>query len=63
MGVRTTADEKLDSASEHIKAAAQDLSSVVLDECWGFDDYRAGYTAEIHSALNTLILLKAKLHR
>jgi replicative superfamily II helicase len=63
MGVVTTADEKLNSASEHIKAAAQDLSVIVLDECWGCEDYRADYTTEIHSALNTLIMLKAKLNR
>ena len=63
MSVTTTADERLNSASEHIKAAALDLSAIVLDECWGYDDYRVDYTAEIHSALNTLIMLKAKLHR
>lgn len=63
MGVRTTADEKLDRASEYIKAAATDLSALVIDECWGCDDYKPDYEATIREALNTLIELKGKLDR
>jgi hypothetical protein len=63
MGVVTTADQKLDSASEHIKAAAMDLSAIAIDECWGCDDYKLDYQIAIRETLNNLIMLKAKLGR
>ena len=63
MSVTTTADERLDSASEHLKAAGLDLAAVVIDECWGYDDYRLDYQIAIREALNTVIELRGKLHR
>ena len=39
MGVITTADEKLESAKEHINAAIEDLSEIVVNRCWGHDEY------------------------
>ena len=59
----TTADERLNSASEHLKAAGMDLAAVVIDECWGYDDYGLDYQIAIRQALNAVIELRGKLHR
>jgi hypothetical protein len=61
MGVVTTADERLDSAKEHLKAAGMDLAAIVIDECWGYDDYKLDYQIAMRDALNTVIQLKGKL--
>lgn len=37
MGYRSTADENLDSAVEHIKEAIKQLSTIVIDEVNGHD--------------------------
>jgi hypothetical protein len=63
MSVVTTADERLSSAQEHIVAAIGDLTDVVVNECWGHDDYRPDYTVGIREVLCRLIELKSKLHR
>jgi hypothetical protein len=63
MSVRTTADERLDSAYTHIKDAVKDLSSVIIDECWGYDDYREDYKNMLHEVMQELILLKKRLNR
>jgi replicative superfamily II helicase len=63
MSVRTTADEKLDSASDHIKYAIRDLSTIVIDECWGHDEYSNEYTDVINEVLHQLLALKKKLNR
>ncbi len=63
MGVRTAADERLDSAHQHIKEAIRDLSSIVIEECWGHDEFREDYTETIHEVMQELISLKKKLNR
>lgn len=63
MGVYTTADERLDSAASHIKDAIKDLSTIVIDECWGFDEYNSSYKDEIYDAMQKLIALKKQLGR
>jgi hypothetical protein len=61
MGVTTTADERLESAKDHLRAAGIDLAAIVIDECWGYDDYSPDYKIAIRQALNTVMELKGKL--
>jgi hypothetical protein len=61
MGVTTTADERLESAQDHLRAAGIDLAAIVIDECWGYDDYSPDYKIAIRQALNTIMELKGKL--
>jgi len=63
MSVRTAADERLDSAHQHIKEAIRDLSAIVIEECWGYDEYKEEYTEKIHEVLQELMTLKKKLNR
>lgn len=54
MGVRTTAEEKLDGIKENIRNAAKDLHFVLVDGCHGSDEIRPEYRwtlVESHHAL------------
>lgn len=61
MSVATEADERLSRAQEHLREAGVDLAVIVVDECWGYDDYSLDYKTTIRQALNTIIELKGKL--
>jgi hypothetical protein len=63
MGVRTTADEKLDAADEHMRQAVMALSEIVVDECYGHDEYNAEFSATINQTMFSLIELRRKLDR
>jgi hypothetical protein len=54
MGVRTTADEKRDSACEHVEAAIKDLSEILIDKCWGHDCYTREYYEGLERAFKRL---------
>jgi len=59
--VRTTADEKLDEAIDHVKRAAMALADITIHECFGSDDLPKTLLAEIRSAQNDLINIRAQL--
>lgn len=61
MGIRTAADEKLESAKNHIKEAISDLQEIVISECWGHDSYNEDYEYEIEKSFHELIRLKKNL--
>lgn len=63
MSVRTEADEKLDSANEHIKEAAKDLFDVLVGECWGHDSYRDEYREQLQEVFQALIAMRKKMDR
>ena len=59
----TTADEKIDSAEQSVKDAAEALSEVLIKECWGSDEYSDERTLELRLCLNDLLLIKSRLRR
>jgi len=61
--MHTEADEKLDSAAEHLKAAYKDISEVVVDKCWGTDEYTSEYLETTEEVMITLLSLQRKLGR
>jgi len=63
MGVTTTADEQLDEAVKSINIAIKHLSSIVIDECWGYDDWNEEYTKKIHKSFKRLIKIRKELNR
>lgn len=48
MGVRTTADEALEKAQEHLRATYDHLHRIVIERCWGHDEYNDEYKAKIN---------------
>lgn len=54
MPVRTTADERIDSAKDHIDEAIKDLSEVLFGKCWGCDDYTKEHTRKLGKLFDDL---------
>lgn len=63
MGVRTTADEHLDSAGESVKQAIKDINAVLFEECWGHDEYRDDYRDTLYEVYHKLVDIKRRLNR
>ena len=63
MGVRTTADEKLDEARDSADQALKALNEIVVGECWGHDEWNDEFTQQIHEAHSMLIQIRGKLSR
>lgn len=61
MSVITTADEKLKLAREHIDGAIQNLSSICIDRCHGWDEYKPLCRKDMHEALYCLIKMRDNL--
>lgn len=63
MGVDTQADVHLDQAAANIQNAIKNLSALVVDRCWGHDEYNAEYLKTIREVYSSLIELNDKLGR
>ena len=61
MGVITTADENLEKARENIRLAIQYLSSVLVEECWGHDEYSDEFLETLEGSFDQLRRIRKKL--
>lgn len=43
MGVQTTADNHIDEVRKNIAEAVKHLNAVLVEGCWGADEYRKDY--------------------
>ena len=58
MGVVTDADRHIDACCEAMDTAIRELSKVVVDQCWGWDDYARKAQKKQRELLSQLILLR-----
>ena len=58
MSVRTTADEKVDEARSHVGDAVKCLSEIVIDKCWGHDDFNEEFRKKVKSVFLQLLELQ-----
>lgn len=61
MSVRTTADEKLDAAREAVQTALVALSDIIVDECYGHDEYKPEFRQQLGEAFGALLAVRGKL--
>jgi hypothetical protein len=61
MSVTTTADEKLKSARDHVEGAIAALSEIVVDQCWGHDDFNGEFAKQIEESFDLLRQIRKKL--
>jgi hypothetical protein len=61
MGVTTTADEALDRADSAIQEATEQLARVVMEKCWGVEDYSQGRRDDFRQVFFALVELRDKL--
>lgn len=61
MAVRTTADEKIDEAKDHISKAYKCLLGVLDEETWGHRDLNDLYINTLLNCTQELINIKKRL--
>lgn len=50
----TTADMHLENARDKVKEAVRDLSQILIEECYGHDDYAESFNLKLESAFTKL---------
>jgi len=63
MGVITTADERRDSALEHIDDAIKDLADIVVGKVWGYDEYSRDYELKLFKLFSELAGIRHDFER
>lgn len=58
MSVRTTADEKIHEAKDHIQQAIECLSEIIINRCYGTSEYSEGYLNKLRKQLIELLNLR-----
>ena len=61
MGVQTKADENLDKAREAVDIAILALSDIVVNECWGHDEFSEEFQENIEDSFSQLRAVKSRL--
>lgn len=61
MSVKTTADEELDNVRENIRAAIKSLSRIIVDECWGHDEFAPEFRESLDCAYIKLMEIKKEM--
>lgn len=63
MSVQTTADENLNSIREHINESIKDLGDIVVDQCWGHDEFNEDFLKDLRKTFNSLLDICDTLNR
>jgi len=61
MSVNTEATEHIEKAKEDVQSAIMHLGKIVIDQCWGADDFIHPYKVIIANCLNELIVIRGQL--
>lgn len=57
----TQADEHRNKAREDIDSAIKNLSEIIVDKVWGWDDYKKDYLQELKEVFVELIKIREKI--
>lgn len=63
MSLRTRADDKLSEARESTDQALKALNEIVVDQCWGYDEFSDKTIKQVHDAHLALIEIRKMLTR
>lgn len=61
MSIRTTADEKRDTAKDNIETAIKNLSEIIVDKVWGSDEFNEEYKNKLLLAMSKLLEIQASI--
>lgn len=58
VSVQTTADEELENTRESVRSAIKSLSRILVDECWGHEEFNPEFTFKLKAAFTQLMEIK-----
>ncbi len=61
MSVRTAADEHLDAAKDHLRAARKELLEVLDENTWGSDEFKKEYRELLSETAHELYTMIGKI--
>lgn len=61
MSVYTDADKSRDEIRQHIKEIIRNSANILVDECWGSDEYRDDYLSMLREFMHLMLEYKAKI--
>jgi len=59
--IKTQADKHRDALKDNINDAIKNLSAIVIDQVWGWDEFSKEYLHTLQSTLNDLLYIHADL--
>lgn len=62
MSVATTADKNRDKAKREIEQAISNLAEIVVNQCWGWDEYHPRYFKALRKSLDELLDIRDRLN-
>ena len=61
MSVTSEADECMDRGLNYIEQAINEISKVITDDAWGYDDYNNTYKERIRNSFMELVKIRDRL--
>ena len=61
MSVKTAAQENIDNAVRDINSAITNLAKVVVDQCWGTDDFKDYFKSALKQSFQELIEIRDRI--
>lgn len=61
MGVVTTADERLKAAKRSLQETIASLSDIVVQKCWGHDEYTPEYRQTLNETFRDLLEVQERI--
>lgn len=61
MSVRTAADEKREEAHAHVDQAVKALAAILVDRCWGYDEWTPAFQRCLAEAFTKLMEIERDL--
>lgn len=63
MSVKSAAQENVESAVRDINSAITNLAKVVVDQCWGTDDFKDIFKADLKQSFHELIEIRDRIQK
>ncbi len=61
MSVRTTADDRLSDAHDGVDKALKALTDIIVNQCWGYDEFKAEAINRFENVHAKLIQIRKEL--
>ncbi len=63
MSVKTAAQENVDSTIKNVNDAISDLNKIVVEQCWGTDEFKDTFRNDLKQSFHELIEIRDRLQK